>query len=124
MIRAHWVLGSAVVRLGVTVILVCAGVSETWAADMPNASGCTSPHKKKAVAANRLRAIVQSHARWLEQWYEAGQRADLCQSDLRQAALNGANLERANLEGAVLRQANLYQSVLTQASLAGADLIT
>jgi uncharacterized protein YjbI with pentapeptide repeats len=103
MTSAHRVLGLAVVRLGFAVILVGAALTETWPADMSNASGCTSPYKKKAVAASRLHAIVQSHVRWLEQWYEGGQRADLCQSDLRQASLNGANLERANLEGAMLR---------------------
>src|SRR5688572_10061214 len=121
MTSTYRVLGLAAVRLGFAVMLVCAASAETSSAEM-SASGCSSPYKKQAIPADRLRAIVRSHSQWLEQWYDGGQRANLYQSELRQAALNGTNLERANLEGAVLRHANLYQSLLIQASLAGADL--
>jgi hypothetical protein len=47
MTSAHRVLGRAVVRLGFAVIFVGAALTETWPADMSNASGCTSPYKKR-----------------------------------------------------------------------------
>ncbi len=62
------VLGLAAVRLGFAGILVCATLTDTWAAKVPDASGCTSAHKKKAVTGNGLRTILQSHSRWLMQW--------------------------------------------------------
>ena len=65
MTSAHRVLGLAVVRLGFAVILVGAALTETWPADMSNASGCASPYKKKGGCceqAARHRAIARAMA--------------------------------------------------------------
>ena len=69
--------------------------------------------------------ILQRHAKWLAD--EEGERANLCDANLRGANLCGANLCGANLRdanlcGAILRGANLCGAILRGATLRGANL--
>lgn len=68
-----------------------------------------------------LNEIVASHGRWLAD-NTTGERANLCDADLRGADLRGANLCGANLRGANLRNADLYRANLSEANLSEADL--
>ena len=64
--------------------------------------------------------ILQRHAKWLAD--EEGERANLCNANLRGANLCGANLRDANLCNANLRDANLCGAILRGATLRGANL--
>ena len=74
----------------------------------------------------KLQEILEKHRKWLND-EEGGERADLCEADLRGADLRGANLRvadlrDANLRVADLRDANLREADLREADLCGANL--
>ena len=64
-----------------------------------------------------LKAILESHKQWLDSDGKTGERAYLCEADLR-----GANLREADLRGADLHRADLSEADLSWADLRGADL--
>ena len=83
-----------------------------------------------------IKLILEKHAKWIR-GEDGGERADLCNANLRGANLWGAdlrnanlcdadlcnaNLRGANLHGADLRNANLCDADLCGANLRGADL--
>ena len=73
-----------------------------------------------------LKDILEKHSLWLRE-DPNGERANLCEADLRGADLRGANLYRANLYGADLREADLRwadlsESILCRANLSGSNL--
>jgi uncharacterized protein YjbI with pentapeptide repeats len=62
-----------------------------------------SPYKQKSVPATAVKARVRAHERWVEyRTNPDAKRAELCQADLRRAALPDATLERAEPAGAIL----------------------
>ena len=63
-----------------------------------------------------LQKILEKHLKWLNR-EEGGERADLCESNLREANLREANLCKTNLRGA-----NLYKADLCKANLCGTNL--
>lgn len=67
-----------------------------------------------------LDEILESHKRWLQN--EGGERAILCNADLRGADLCGADLRNARLLWADLTGANLTGANLTEADLRDANL--
>ena len=79
-----------------------------------------------------LDKILDEHKKWLQSNGEEGQKAYLCEADLREADLCEANLCEANLRGADLcgadlcgadlRGADLRRANLCGADLRGADL--
>ena len=69
-----------------------------------------------------LDKILDEHKKWLQSNGEEGQKAYLCEADLREADLCGANLCEADLRGADLRGANLCGANLCEADLCRADL--
>ena len=74
----------------------------------------------------KLKEILEKHSKWLLD-EEGGEKADLCDADLRNADLCGANLRdanlcNANLSGADLCDANLRDADLRNANLCNADL--
>lgn len=75
----------------------------------------------KKISDTELKAIIYKHAKWAR-GEDGGERADLCDADLRDADLRGANLRGASLCGANLRNANLCDADLRNASLCDADL--
>ena len=68
-----------------------------------------------------LNEVIASHGRWLVD-KSTGERANLCDADLRGADLRGANLNGANLRDADLRDAKLRGVALRDANLSGVDL--
>jgi uncharacterized protein YjbI with pentapeptide repeats len=60
----------------------------------------------------RLQAVLQDHARWVQSGGAAGRRANLRRTHLRGRALAGADLRGANLSGADLSGADLSQAQL------------
>ena len=68
-----------------------------------------------------LKEILEKHRKWLSN-EEGGERANLCDADLRYANLRGADLGGANLCDADLRGADLRGADLCDANLRGADL--
>ena len=73
-----------------------------------------------------IKLILEKHAKWIR-GEDGGERADLCDANLRDADLCGAdlrnaNLCNANLRGADLRGANLRGANLCDANLRGANL--
>ena len=69
----------------------------------------------------QLKEILEAHEKWLND-EEGGEKADLCNANLRDADLCGANLCGADLCGADLRYANLRNANLRNANLRSADL--
>ena len=69
----------------------------------------------------KLQEILEKHRKWLND-EEGGERADLCEADLRGADLRGANLRVADLRDANLRVADLRDANLREADLREADL--
>ena len=53
-----------------------------------------------------IKLILEKHAKWIR-GEDGGERADLCNVNLRNANLSNANLRGANLRGADLHNANL-----------------
>lgn len=88
------------------------------------------PYKGVSVTQEQLREILIDHENWRVN--EGGQRANLCDADLRganlkdtvlfEANLRGAILDYANLKGADLRSANLKDAALYEANLRGVYL--
>ena len=68
-----------------------------------------------------IKLILEKHAKWIR-GEDGGERADLCNVNLRSANLCNANLRGANLRGADLCDADLYGADLYGADLRGADL--
>ena len=68
-----------------------------------------------------IKEILAKHQKWLN-GEAGGERADLCDADLRDADLCDADLRGANLCGANLRGANLCSADLRRANLRDADL--
>ena len=73
-----------------------------------------------------IKLILEKHAKWIR-GEDGGERADLCNVNLRgadlcNADLSGANLRGGNLYGANLRGADLYGANLRGADLRNADL--
>ena len=68
-----------------------------------------------------IKLILEKHAKWIR-GEDGGERADLCDADLRGANLCDADLHNANLRGANLRNANLCDADLHNANLCGANL--
>lgn len=68
-----------------------------------------------------LNIIIEKHRKWIEH-QEGGERANLCETDLRGADLRGANLRGADLCWTDLRGANLSEADLCEANLSRADL--
>ena len=68
-----------------------------------------------------IKLILEKHAKWIR-GEDGGERADLCDADLRGANLCDADLHNANLCGANLRNADLCNADLRNANLCGADL--
>ena len=75
----------------------------------------------KKISDTELKAIIYKHAKWAR-GEDGGERADLCDANLRNASLCGANLRGASLRGADLRGADLCDADLYGANLYGADL--
>ena len=68
-----------------------------------------------------IKGILDKHTKWLL-GEDGGERANLCDADLRGANLRGANLCGANLCGANLCDADLRGANLRGANLCGANL--
>ena len=68
-----------------------------------------------------IKLILEKHAKWAR-GENGGERADLCNVNLRGANLCNANLRGANLRGADLCDADLYGADLRGADLCNADL--
>ena len=68
-----------------------------------------------------IELILEKHAKWAR-GEDGGERADLCNADLRGADLCNADLRDADLCGANLCCANLSDADLRDANLCGADL--
>lgn len=68
-----------------------------------------------------IELILEKHAKWAR-GEDGGERADLCDADLRGADLCDADLRDADLCGANLSCANLSDADLRDANLCGADL--
>ena len=68
-----------------------------------------------------IKLILEKHAKWIR-GEDGGERADLCNVNLRGANLCNANLRGANLRGADLCDADLYGADLRGADLCNADL--
>ena len=68
-----------------------------------------------------IKLILEKHAKWIR-GEDGGERANLCDADLRNANLRGADLRGADLFGADLRGANLRGANLYGADLFGANL--
>ena len=66
-----------------------------------------------------IKLILEKHAKWLR-GEDGGERADLCNADLRNANLCNADLRNANLCNADLRNADLCGANLCCANLRGA----
>lgn len=75
----------------------------------------------KKISDTELKAIIYKHAKWAR-GEDGGERADLCDADLRSADLSSADLSGADLRCADLRGANLSGADLRNANLRGADL--
>ena len=75
----------------------------------------------KKISDTELKAIIYKHAKWAR-GEDGGERADLCNADLRGADLRDADLYGANLRGASLCDADLRNASLCGADLRGADL--
>ena len=75
----------------------------------------------KKISDTELKAIIYKHAKWAR-GEDGGERADLCDADLRGASLCGANLCGASLCGANLCDADLRGANLCGANLRNADL--
>ena len=73
------------------------------------------------ITQEKLKEIIASHGKWLR-CENGGERANLCNADLRGANLCAANLRGADLRGANLRNADLCDANLCAANLCGADL--
>jgi hypothetical protein len=73
------------------------------------------------ITQEKLNEIIVSHGKWLR-CENGGERANLCNADLRGADLRGAGLSGADLSGANLNGANLNGANLCEADLSGADL--
>lgn len=69
----------------------------------------------------KLKEILERHRKWLND-EDGGERAYLCEADLREANLCGADLRGANLCEADLRGAYLCEADLCGANLRGANL--
>lgn len=68
------------------------------------------------ITQEKLKEIIASHGKWLR-CENGGERADLCDANLRNANLRNANLRYANLRYADLRDANLCDADLRDANL-------
>ena len=68
-----------------------------------------------------IKLILDKHAKWIR-GEDGGERADLCNANLRGANLRGANLRNANLCDADLCGADLRDVNLCGANLCGANL--
>ena len=68
-----------------------------------------------------IKLILEKHAKWIR-GEDGGERADLCDANLRGADLCGADLYGADLHGADLRFADLRFADLCGANLRDADL--
>ena len=75
----------------------------------------------KKISDTELKAIIYKHAKWAR-GEDGGERANLCDADLRNADLCDADLRNANLRDADLRNANLCDADLCNANLRGANL--
>jgi len=73
-----------------------------------------------AMTQKEFNKIVASHTLWLTG--KGGNRANLCQADLRGIIARGTDLTLADLSGANLTGANLTGTDLTGANLTGANL--
>ena len=84
------------------------------------------------ITQEKLKEILASHSKWLEDEYDGGRKANLsnvdlscinlCHTDLRGANLCGANLCNANLYGANLCGADLSNSSFDNANLSTTSL--
>jgi len=92
---------------------------------------CEGPYKKNQKQERQkptkaeLRRILEDHEKWvrsLRSEEREGERANLCEADLREAQLQGANLFETHLQGADLREAQLQEADLGKAELQGANL--
>ncbi len=70
--------------------------------------------KLRKVSEEDLKQILAAHKSWLETGGENGKQADLTQTDLRDAYLQGANLRYANLQKAKLINVNLQGASLSR----------
>lgn len=68
-----------------------------------------------------IKIVLEKHAKWLR-GEDGGERANLCNADLRSANLRNANLSSANLFNADLRNADLRGANLFNVNLGSADL--
>ena len=75
----------------------------------------------KTYTKEELSEVLRKHKSWLNN-EEDGERANLCDADLRYADLSDASLRCANLSGADLSGADLRDANLRYADLRGADL--
>ena len=71
---------------------------------------------------SKLNKILELHRKWLNN-EKGGEKANLCDTNLRDANLLGADLRYANLLGAYLRDANLSGADLRDANLRDANLL-
>ena len=75
----------------------------------------------KKITQEELKEILEKHKKWMLN-EDGGERADLADTDLSYAVLQGANLQYANLRGANLQNADLARTYLRNADLKGADI--
>jgi uncharacterized protein YjbI with pentapeptide repeats len=77
----------------------------------------------EAAEAERLKAILTDHAKWLESEEKGGKQADFTGARLQDARFQGANLRRAIFRKARLRSANFQSANLQYAEFQEANLI-
>ena len=92
---------------------------------------CDGPYKGKHLSSKELADVLALHGKWVETHpvysmvlggEPSGQRANLCEAELKEAHLPGAALQGANLQGARLQEANLQGAQLEGANLQEANL--
>jgi uncharacterized protein YjbI with pentapeptide repeats len=94
---------------------------------IPFEQNCTE-NKDKKLSDESILQIRKAHSTWLKNPKASdGDRANLCEADLRavdfhMAMLAGANFSKAKLQNARLEQANLTRANFSEAQLQGANL--
>ncbi len=88
---------------------------------LAQAAGGPCPWKQAALTPSQLVEVLEDHRRWLVNPND-GWPANLCETNLRLADIQGADLRRANLRGANLEAVDITGINLSGANLQGANL--